>query len=82
VGHHTDAELKQVEQSIIASIPPQELMGVLRWMVPYSAPAERAAMFREMKAGVPADAFWAIMTAIRPTLSDEDWNRLNADLER
>ena len=81
-GTHTDAELKQVEQSIIASIPPQELMGVLRWMVPYSAPAERAAMFREMKAGVPADAFWAIMTAIRPTLSDDDWNRLNADLEK
>ena len=81
-GTHTDAELTQIEQTIIASIPPQELMNVLRWMVPYSAPAERAAMFREMKAGAPAEVFQAVMGDIRPHLSDADWSRLNADLEK
>jgi hypothetical protein len=40
---YTDAELMGVHGALVASIPPHEMMLVMRWMVPFMSPAERTA---------------------------------------
>jgi hypothetical protein len=52
----------------VASIPPQEMMSVIRWLVPYMNAAERVGMLLGMKANAPA--FQAALETVRPHLSN------------
>lgn len=75
-AHYGDDELDALHQRLIASLPSQETMVVLRWMVPASSPAERAQMLGGMQAGAPAAAFQAALDVIRPHLDDTAWDKL------
>lgn len=75
-AHYSDDELDALHQRLIASLPSQETMVVLRWMVPASSPAERAQMLGGMQAGAPAAAFQAALDVIRPHLDDTAWDKL------
>jgi len=78
---YTDAELQEVHGRLVASIPPEEMMFALRWMVPFMNPGERAALLRDMRAHAPAPAFNAAIEVVRPHLQQREWEKLTAALE-
>jgi hypothetical protein len=75
-AHYTDEELHAIHARLMASIPPQEMMEVARWMVPALNPAERAGMLNGMKAEAPPHAFQALVGLVRPHLDDTAWAKL------
>lgn len=75
-SRYTDAELADIHGALVASIPPQEMMYTLRWLVPFMNPAERLALMADMKAHAPAPAFAAALDTVRPHLSDMEWAKL------
>ncbi|HEY3050042.1 MAG TPA: hypothetical protein VGJ72_21600 [Polaromonas sp.] len=64
----------------VSSIPPQEMMYILRWLVPFMNPAERSAMMADMQAHAPAPAFAAALDTVRPHLTDAEWRKLARSL--
>jgi hypothetical protein len=74
--NYTDDELHALHGRLMASIPPQEVLEVARWMVPALSPAERAAMLNGMKAELPPQAFQALVGTVRPYLDDLAWTKL------
>jgi len=81
-AHYTDAELGEIHGALVASIPPQDMMFAMRWMVPFMNPQERAAMLSDMQAHAPAPAFAAVLQMVRPHLSEREWEKLTASLSR
>jgi len=79
-ARYTDAELIEIHNALVGSIPPEEMMFVLRWMVPFMNPTERAAMLADMRAHAPAPAFAAALDLVRPHLSEREWAKLGASL--
>ncbi|RZL91531.1 MAG: hypothetical protein EOP82_12710 [Variovorax sp.] len=75
-ARYTDAELIGIHSALVASIPPEEMMFTLRWLVPFMNPAERAAMLADMRAHAPAPAFDAALGVVRPHLSEREWAKL------
>jgi hypothetical protein len=73
---HTDEELRAIEASIVASIPPTKIASHLRWIVPALPPADRLAMMQRMRAIAPAAFFDAALAAIEPHLADREWMKL------
>lgn len=75
-AHYRDDELMALHHRIVSSLPPQENLLVMRWMIPAITPAERAQTLGGMRAGAPAEAFAAVLDAVRPHLDDRAWDRL------
>lgn len=75
-AHYTDAELMEIHDALVASIPPAEMMVVARWMVPFMSPAQRADMLGDVRAKAPAPAFQAILDTVRPHMSQLEWGKL------
>lgn len=75
-AHYSDAELLELHHRLIASVAPQEMLEIGRWMVPALSPAERAMVFADIKANAPAPAYRAMLDAVRPHLDDSAWNKL------
>jgi hypothetical protein len=71
---YSDAELAQIQQALLATVPPEEMSLSLRWMLPAMAPAERAALF----GALPPAAHATILDALRPHLGARDWAKLTA----
>lgn len=80
-ARYTDAELIDIHNALVASIPPQEMMYTVRWLVPFMNPAERAAMLGDMKVHAPAPAFAAVIDTVRPHLSEQEWLKLARALD-
>jgi Hemerythrin HHE cation binding domain len=77
---YSDEELAQIQESLMAAVPPAEMALALRWMLPAIAPAERAGMLTLLQAKLPAPAFQGILSALRPNLSERAWAKLGAAL--
>jgi hypothetical protein len=75
---HTDAEIAEIEQTIIAAHAPEDLVAVLRWMVPAMAAPERAAMFTGIRMNAPVEVFQMLLGVVRPCLSERDYAKLCA----
>ena len=75
-AHYTDAELGAIHEALVASIPPEEMMLVARWMLPSVGAAERLGMLLDMRSKAPPPAFAAVLETIRPHLSAGDWSKL------
>jgi len=75
-ARYTDAELEQVHDALVASIPPQEMMATVRWMVPFMNPAERLGLLSDVRAKAPAAAFEAMLEVVRPHLTTAEWAKL------
>ncbi|MBO9514466.1 MAG: hemerythrin domain-containing protein [Variovorax sp.] len=80
-ARYTDAELIELHGALVASIPPEEMMFVMRWMVPFLNPAERTAVLADMRAHAPAPAFAAALDVVRPHLDEREWAKLAASLD-
>jgi hypothetical protein len=65
-ARYTDAELMGINDALVASVPPEEMMFVVRWLVPFMNPAERAGMLGDMREKAPAPAFAAALDVVRP----------------
>ena len=79
-AYYTDAELVDLHNRLVASIPPEEMMFCMRWMVPFMNPGERAAVLADMRAHAPAPAFAAVLEMVRPHLQAREWDKLMAAL--
>lgn len=73
---YTDAELEAIHGRLMESIPPVELLGIVRWMVPALTPVERIGMLRGLQAEVPPSAFKAVIDQVRPHLDAVAWGKL------
>ncbi|MBS0390429.1 MAG: hypothetical protein JSR23_04605 [Proteobacteria bacterium] len=80
-AHYSDAELAAIEGALVASIPPDEMLVVLRWMLPSMAPAERAMMLADMRRNAPPQAFDVALAVARPHLSQVEWGKLARALD-
>jgi hemerythrin-like domain-containing protein len=67
-----DAELRELEGRILASIGPQEMSQWLRWMIPALSPAGRAQLITGMPQAVRAP----VLATARSLLDDTAWAKL------
>lgn len=79
-ARYTDAELMDIHNALVASIPPEEMMRTVRWLVPFMNPTERTALLADMQAHAPASAFAAVLDTVRPHLTQGEWAKLARSL--
>jgi len=70
----SDEEIAGIERRIVASIAPENVVAVLRWMAPAQTPAERATFFGNLRSKLPPAAFAGVMNEVMVTL-DADAKR-------
>jgi hypothetical protein len=75
-ARYTDAELVAIHDALVASIPPQEMMAIARWLVPFMNPLERFHLLADVRAKAPAEAFDAIVDTALPHLTAAEWTKL------
>jgi hypothetical protein len=75
-ARYTDAELMGIHDALVASIPPQEMMQVARWLVPSMNPTERLHLLADIRTKAPAPAFEAILATVQPHLTAAEWEKL------
>jgi len=80
-ARYTDAELVAIHDALVGSIPPQEMLGIARWLVPFMNPAERAGLLADIRGKAPAPAFQAILDTVQPHLSATEWAKLARALD-
>ena len=66
-ARYTDAELVEIQNALVASIPPEEMTFIMRWLIPFLNPAERAGVLGNMRSTAPAPAFAAVLATVRRT---------------
>lgn len=76
----SDDELARIHDRIVASVAPQEMAQIIRWMAPSLTPDERTSLFGGLQAKAPAEIFGRLLEAARPHLAPRDWNRLIAGI--
>ena len=79
-ARYTDAELMAIHDALVASIEPQEMMAIARWLVPFQNPQDRFHLLADMRAKAPAAAFQAVMDLVQPLLTTEEWGKLTGAL--
>jgi iron-sulfur cluster repair protein YtfE (RIC family) len=81
-----EARLIAVHDALVASVPPEEMMGWLVYMIPAVSAPERAGMLMGMRLGAPPEAFAAVLeiarTSLEPRLFADLSRRLGLDVER
>lgn len=70
-ANFTQDEIVGIHQSLIASIPPSEMIPGLRAMLGGASPSERIAMVTGMESAMPAKVFPKIMAAV----AGQDWQK-------
>lgn len=79
-AHYSDEELAQLHNELVGSIPPQEMLAVARWLVPFMSPAERTAMLSDMQQNAPAPVLAAVLAQVQPHLTQGEWTKLMRSL--
>lgn len=75
-ARYTDAELIELHDELVASIPPEQMMRIARWLVPAMNPAERLGLLSDVRSKAPAPAFEAMLEVARPHLTAGEWAKL------
>ncbi len=75
-SHYSDAELGQVHDQLLASVPPAELMLCTRWMVVAMSVAELTGMFSAMRDKAPPAAFAMLLDVAREHMDSVRWAKL------
>ncbi len=79
-AHYSDEERLALHGRILASLPPEESLFTLRWMIPAMTPAERLQVLGDMQAQAPAPAFAAALDVVQPHLDLRGWAKLSQGL--
>jgi len=77
---YSDAEIHAIHQALVGSLPPDEVMLSMRWMLPHASAAERAQVLGEIRGNAPAPVFEALMGMLRGLLGGRDWSKLHRAL--
>lgn len=80
-AHYSDEELLALHGRILASLPAEENLFTLRWMIPAMTPAERLQVLAGMQAHAPAPAFAAALDVVQPHLDLRGWAKLSRGLD-
>lgn len=75
---YSDTEIHEIEQLLVASIPPDENARILGLMVPAISAPEREALLGHIRAVAPREAFDGLLSMLLPRLADADRSRLRA----
>lgn len=78
---YSDAELIGIHDALLATIPPTEMMLVMRWMLPQLNAPERLGVMQGMRAGAPAPVFEGMLSATQGLLNQRDWTKLARGLD-
>lgn len=78
---YSDEQLMAIEQQIVASIPPQAMAELLGWFMPALNAPERAGMLRDMRQGMPPEAFAGVLAIAERTLAPAEHAKLRRDLQ-
>ena len=73
---YSDDELAEIHHALIASIPADEMMQSLEWILPHLAPPERASLLTGLRDSAPTERYQAVLDMLRPRLSSKDWGKL------
>lgn len=73
---HTDEEIIELHDRLVASIPPQETMALMHWMLPQLGHAERVMVLADMRAKAPPPAFAAVQDVAARVLPALQWAKL------
>jgi hypothetical protein len=74
--HCTDEEINSVFKKIVANMMPQNMMLMLKYMIPAINEYERVELLKGIKANALQPAFNAIMILTQSLLSANDWEHL------
>jgi hypothetical protein len=64
---YDDAELVGIHDALVASIPPQEMLLIARWLVPFVSPREREGLLADIRTKAPAPRTRRSSTPCGPT---------------
>ena len=78
---YSDAELMAIEAELKASIPPQEMAVVARWMLAANDHAFRVAMLSGVRAQAPSPVFDMLLGIASAHLCARDWQKLARALQ-
>lgn len=73
---YNDFELLALHDELVASIPPQEMMGLAPWLLSANNASERCMLMNDMQAKAPAPAVAAMLDLARAHLVPRDWAKL------
>jgi hypothetical protein len=73
---HTDEEIAEIQQALVASLRPEKMALFIRWMVPAMSPAERAGLLGGIQLGAPREVFERVLATARPHLTEREWAKL------
>lgn len=74
--HCTDEEMISAFKKIITNTPPQDMMIMLKYMIPALNCSERVDLLTNLKQNAPQPAFNAVMILAQSLLPTEDWEYL------
>lgn len=76
--HCTDEEISSALKKIVANMMPQDMMLMLKYMIPAINDNERFELLKGIKTNAPQPAFNAIMILTQSLLSANDWEHLHS----
>lgn len=79
--HFTEEELIHIHDRLLVSIPLGELVGGLRWMLPFASPSERTRIVAKLEQKVSESTLKIVLTSVRPHLSEREWGKLTRSLD-
>jgi len=77
---YSDAELVEIHDRLLASIPPQEMMLAVHWMAPSLNPLELSAVVGDARRKTPAEPFGHLLQVVRGRVDDGSWRKLSRAL--
>jgi hypothetical protein len=78
---HSDAELRALHATIMTRTGPAERALALRWMLPNTNTAERAAVLADLRAGTSPQVFNGVLVKLRERIGALAWQRLARALD-
>jgi hypothetical protein len=79
-GAYDDSQVLAIEQSLVASLSPEQKFTSMRWMIPHINASERAFLLGGMKRHAPPPVFEAALGLARERLSQRDFYKLERAL--
>lgn len=79
---YSDQELTQIEQALVASIPPGAMAVFLRWMLRAARPRDRANMLAELEASAPIEVVALARGFAKEGIDAKTWARVEAMMRR
>lgn len=76
-AHYDVATLAQVQDQIVRSLSPDEMMLALRAMFPSLSIYEQTGLLGSIKAGAPPHVFEGIAACVRDAIGEDAWTKLS-----